>query len=93
MTRERRTIPIMRDLSAAARDCPMAPPEHATVYARAIHRACLVLGGMQQLARRLDVSTKDVERWLRGEETPPEKVFLEAVEVILLQLGAEGRPN
>jgi hypothetical protein len=71
----------------------MAPPEHATVYARAVHRACLVLGGMQQLAKRLDVPMNDVERWLRGEEAPPEKVFLEAVEVILLQLSGEGRPN
>jgi hypothetical protein len=93
MTRERRTIPIMRDLNAAARDCPMAPPEHASVYARAIHRACLVVGGMPELARRLDVPAPEVERWLLGEEAPPEKVFHQAVEIILLHLSAEGRPN
>jgi hypothetical protein len=93
MTRERRTIPLMRDLSSAARDCPLAPPEHASVYARTLHRACLVIGGIQPLAKRLDVREAELERWLRGEEQPPEPVFLAAVEIVLLHAGAAGRPN
>src|SRR4051794_41029063 len=60
MSRERRTIPLMRELSAAAKDCPLAPPEHASVYARTLHRACLVLGGIEQLAKHLEASDVDL---------------------------------
>jgi len=83
----------MRDFSAAAKDCPLAPPEHASVYARALHRACLILGGIQQLAKRLEVTESDVQIWLAGEQEPPQRVFLEAVEIILLHAGGAGRPN
>jgi hypothetical protein len=93
MSRERRTIPVMRELSAAAKDCPLAPPEHASVYARTLHRACLVLGGIEPLAKHLEVSDGELRRWLRGEEQPPERIFLAAVEVILLHAGSQGRAN
>jgi hypothetical protein len=83
----------MRDLSSAARDCPLAPPEHASVYARTLHRACLVIGGIQPLAKRLEVSEIDLQRWLRGEEQPPERVFLTSVEIVLLHAGGTGRAN
>jgi hypothetical protein len=93
MSRERRTIPVMRQMSAAAKDCPLAPPEHASVYARALHRACLVLGGVEQLAKHLEASEADLSRWLRGEEPPPERAFLAAVEVVLLHAGDAGRAS
>jgi hypothetical protein len=80
-------------MSAAAKDCPLAPPEHATVYARALHRACLVLGGIAQLAKHLDASQADVQRWLRGEERPPEPIFAAAVEIVLLHAGSRGPTN
>lgn len=89
----RRTIAVMRETSAAAKECPLAPPEHATVHARAIHRACLVLGGAERLARHLDVALADLVGWLRGESPPPERVFLAAVEIILLHASGEGRPS
>lgn len=93
MARERRTIPLMRDLSAAAQECPLAPPEHASVQSRALHRACLILGGVTALAKRLEVSEADVERWLRGEVEMPERVFLHAVEIVLLHAATVGRRN
>jgi hypothetical protein len=93
MSRERRTIPLMREMSAAAKDCPLAPPEHASVYARTLHRACLVLGGVEQLAKHLEASDVDLRRWLRGEVQPPERIFLAAVEVVLLHAGGAGRAN
>ncbi|HWA36764.1 MAG TPA: YdaS family helix-turn-helix protein [Burkholderiales bacterium] len=74
----------MRDLGAAARDCPLAPPGHASVQARALHRACVIVGGAAQLARNLDVAVADVERWLVGDEAVPERIFLHAVEIVLL---------
>jgi hypothetical protein len=82
----------MRELSAAARDCPLAPPEHASVYSRALHRACLVIGGIELLAKRLEVSGEDLSRWLRGEEAPHERAFLECVEIILLHAGGGAGP-
>src|SRR5260221_2730204 len=84
MSRERRTIPLMREMSAAAKNCPLAPPEHATVYARTLHRACLVLGGIEQLAKHLEASDVDLRRCMGGEVKPPKAVFLAAVEVLTL---------
>ncbi len=92
MTRERRTIPVMRE-TATAKDCPLAPPAHASVHSRALHRACLVLGGIEQLARHLDVQDEALRGWLRGDGEPPERVFLAAVEIILLHSGSGGRAN
>jgi len=91
--RERRTITVMRHSAAAARDCPLAPPSQASVYSRALHRACLVLGGLGALARRLEVPEAELRRWIQGEAPPPEHAFLEAVEVILLDAGGQGRAN
>jgi hypothetical protein len=93
MSRERRTIPLMREMSSAAKDCPLAPPEHASPYARALHRACLILGGIQSLATHLKVPEADLRRWMAGEEEPPEPIFLAAVEVILLYVDGAGRMN
>lgn len=91
--RERRTIALMRDLGAAAQECPLAPPEHASVQSRALHRACLILGGVTPLAKRLEVSERDVEQWLRGEVEVPERAFLLSVEIVLLHASGAGRRN
>jgi hypothetical protein len=86
MARERGTIPVVRQ-SATAKDCPLAPPEQASVFARTLHRACLILGGIEPLAKHLEVSDRELRQWLGGEERPPEPVFLRAVEIILLHAG------
>src|SRR4051812_13095924 len=93
MSTEHRTIPVMQDRSAAAKDCPLAPPANASVYARPLHRACLVLGGVDRLAEHLKVTAPDLVRWLRGEDRPPEAVFLACVEVVLLHAGGPGPAN
>lgn len=90
MARERRTIPVVQQ-PATAKDCPLAPPQQASVFARTLHRACLVLGGIEQLATHLEVSEGDLREWLKGEERPPEPIFLKAVEVVLLHAGTRGR--
>ena len=71
----------------------MAPPEHSSVHARALHRACLILGGLEPLAKRMEVPAADLERWMRGESKPPERVFHESVEIILLHASGAGRAN
>jgi hypothetical protein len=68
------------------------PPEQATVYAKALHRACLIVGGIEQLATRLRVPKDLLERWIRGEGEPPQGIFLDAVEIILLYAAQPGRP-
>lgn len=93
MTRERRTIPLMRNLSAASGECPLAPPGHASVQSRTLHRACLIVGGAEMLAKQLEVSTAHVEGWLRGEQAVPERAFLHAVEIVLLHASNTGRKN
>jgi hypothetical protein len=90
MSNERRTIPPMRQSSAKAADCPLAPPEHASVHSRTLHRACLILGGIAQLAQYLDVPESDLRRWMTGDSgLPPEAVFLGAVEVLILYVSGK----
>jgi hypothetical protein len=83
----------MRESSAAAQDCPVAPPARASVHARALHRACLVLGGTDKLARHLGTPEADLLGWLRGDEPPPESAFLAAVEIVLLHAEEPGQSN
>jgi hypothetical protein len=75
---------------AALRDCPVAPPEHSSVHARALHRACLIVGGLGVLAARMDVPAEDLDGWMRGQSEAPEHVFREAVEIILLYASTSG---
>lgn len=68
-------------------DCPPLPKSRVTVYARTLHRACEVLGGLDATSRHLGVPTIALTRWIGGVEQPPLDVFLAAVDVVLL--GAE----
>lgn len=83
----------MRATSSAKADCPQPPLAHESTYARALHRACLILGGVEQLARHLGVSEAAVRNWLEGREDPPQMVFLAAIEIVLLYLERGGRSN
>lgn len=87
-------IPAMAAPVPAKADCPNPPPSRESTYARALHRACLILGGAEQLSRHLGVSESSVRGWLEGREDPPQMVFLAAVEIVLLHLdNAGGRAN
>ena len=71
-------------------DCPLAPPSRQSTYARAMHSACVVLGGVPQLAAHLGVPAALLRDWLDGEVEPPHALFLAAVEVVLLHLETRG---
>ena len=73
-------------------DCPITPEGRRSTYARTLHRACVILGGVPGLAGHLGVSEAELVRWLQGEE-PPYETFLAAVVVVLLHLDAPGRAN
>ena len=68
-------------------DCPALSKSRVTVYARTLHRACEVLGGVEALSRHLGVPAETLARWIGDREQPPLDVFLAAVDVVLL--GAE----
>jgi hypothetical protein len=71
-------------------DCPLAPPPRRTTQARTLHCACLIVGGVPELAAHLRVPQSLLRDWLQGEVEPPPEMFLAAVEVILLHLDARG---
>jgi hypothetical protein len=78
-------------VSASAKvDCPLPPVSRQTTYARTLHRACLILGGVAPLARHFGVSEAALRNWLEAREDPPQMVFLAAVEIILLHLDQAG---
>jgi hypothetical protein len=65
-------------------DCPPLSTTRVTVYARTLHRACEVLGGLDALSRHLGVPAATLTRWIGGAAEPPLDVFLRAVDIVLL---------
>ena len=68
-------------------DCPPLSSARVTVFARTLHRACELLGGLDALSTELGVPAASLTRWIGGLERPPMEVFLAAVDIVLL--GAE----
>ena len=79
----------MEKMQVVKDECPVAPPPRVTVYTRVLHRACQILGGVQQLAAHLRVSVVLLHRWLEGDDVPPSNVFLVAVDLVLPTWGPE----
>lgn len=67
-------------------DCPPLSTSKVTVYARTLHRACEVLGGLEALSHHLGVPAAALTRWIGGVEQPPLEVFLQAVDIVLLDV-------
>ena len=53
--------------------------------------ALALLALLSLLGACLEVSDRELSQWLRGEDKPPEPIFLRAVEVVLLHAGTGGR--
>jgi hypothetical protein len=79
----------MRTGTSRVPDCPIAAPARRTLHARTIHRACVMVGGVAQLAAQLDATEHTVRCWLEGVEEPPEAAFLAAVDILLLAADKE----
>ena len=79
----------MENIQVAPDECPVAPPSRVTVYTRVLHRACQILGGVDQLAGHLRVSVTLIHKWLEGEDVPPANIFLNAVDLVLPTWGPE----
>lgn len=52
------------------------------VHARAMRRAAQVMGGVEALRAHLQVSMRDLSRWMAGEVRPPDTVFLRVVDLL-----------
>jgi len=79
----------MEKIEVPQDNCPTAPPLRTTVYTRVLHRACQKLGGIEALAKTLHVPVETVHRWLEGEDVPPSKIFLRAVDLVMPAWGPE----
>jgi hypothetical protein len=53
-----------------------------TVYTRTTRKALEALGGARELARALGRTREDINDWLSGLQVPPDKVFLELLEIV-----------
>lgn len=53
------------------------------VHARAVARGAEILGGVAQLSDYLKVPQSEVMRWIKGEEEPTTKAFLDLVDLLL----------
>jgi hypothetical protein len=71
-------------------DCPLPPRARQSTQGRALHRACVILGGIGALAHHLGVADGSLRAWLEGRDDPPQMVFLAAVEIVLLYLDQAG---
>ena len=54
-----------------------------SVYSRALSRAAQLVGGRDELARVLQVSTTELDKWIADQAKPPREVFLRIVDLIL----------
>lgn len=61
--------------------CP-STSRNSHIYIRALHDACVQLGGERKLAAYLGVPVELVERWLNGQGRPPDAVFLRCVDLV-----------
>ena len=79
----------MEKIQVAKDECPVAPAPRVTVYTRVLHRACQKMGGIDALAQELHVGIEVLHRWLEGEDVPPSRIFLQAVDLVMPPWGAE----
>ena len=53
-----------------------------TVYTRTTRKAFEALGGAKELAAALGWPLDEINDWLAGREVPPDKAFLQLLEIV-----------
>lgn len=53
-----------------------------TIYTRTTRKALEAAGGVKELAAALRRAVDDVHAWLAGREIPPDKAFLDMLEIV-----------
>ena len=59
---------------------------------RVLARAALQIGGMAELARRLEMSPTLLRHYIEGSEPVPARLFLAAIDVVLEELPSPRKP-
>jgi hypothetical protein len=69
----------------AMQEPDVCPSEHRNdnIHVRCLHEACVLLGGEHHLAKYLGVDVTSVEKWLAGDGTPPDWVFVRCADLVL----------
>jgi hypothetical protein len=62
-----------------------------TVYSGAALRACQILGGPEEVARRVGVSCLFIRAILKDSLVPPPSVFLKIVDILMSAETTDGR--
>jgi hypothetical protein len=57
--------------------------KNSDVPRETMRRAVQLCGGIDALGDALNVSTTTLQKWLAGEEQPPEELFIQAVGLLL----------
>ena len=70
--------------TVAPNDCPQPPSFRASLSTLILHEACQTAGGISELASLLRVSPVSLNRWLNGEELPPDDVYQACINIVLL---------
>jgi hypothetical protein len=55
--------------------------------ALAIKRAATIVGGLRQLAERLNVPERQLDYWVRDIGTPPDTLFFDVIGIIIESAG------
>ena len=55
--------------------------------ALAFRRAATMIGGLEQLAKRLNVSERQLDYWMRDIGTPPDTLFFDVIDIIIERAG------
>lgn len=55
---------------------------HETIYMRTTRKALEAAGGAEPLAQALSRPVTEIEDWLSGRVVPPDKAFLELLEIV-----------
>ena len=89
---------VLSDLSPGAIKNMLSPAAGASMNqqvprAMVLGRAAAMLGGVPQLARRLNVEEQALEYWLRDIGSPPDRTFFDAIDVIIESAGSQGPPR
>jgi adenylate kinase family enzyme len=79
----------MKNAAAAA----LESTPRISVQARALHKALSRIGGLQPLAKHLDVPSSVVREWMFDVGSPPNGVFLRVVDLLLDEHRAVSVPN
>jgi hypothetical protein len=72
----------------APNDCPTPPASfsdsRSSLSTLILHEACETAGGVAPLATLLGVPARLLNRWLDGEEPPPESIYQACIDIVLL---------